>query len=486
MDLTVLNQNLVEFSILDTYNSLIWTDRYNEAGDFEIYTAMTSDILDVIKQGYYLRRNDSEHIMIIEKLLINSNVEDGNMLTVTGRSIESLLDRRIVWGQKTISGNLQEGIKTLLNENVISPSNTNRKIPNFIFEASTDPAITGLTIDAQYTGDNLYDVIQSICSEREIGFKVTLNDSKQFVFKLYAGVDRSYEQTENTYVVFSPKFDNLVSSNYMESKSALKNVTLVGGEGEGTARRYTAVGNVAGLDRRELFTDARDISSDSNEDITESFDFTKYPSQVFNESSKTFVTDARFNSTMVDISKYAGRTIQIAIPAYSVTEGTASNYATILVDSSKKYVSTLKKWDAYDAANQGSLYAYDLLLPTNATHIYTSMFSQKAIDDSVYYGSLDDFGCVTIKLSNTEYTSLLRQRGKEKLSENVEVTSFEGEAETTTMFKYGEDFFNGDVVQIADEYGHETQARILEIVTSENEEGFSVYPTFSMIQEKGE
>lgn len=187
-------------------------------------------------------------------------------VTVTGRSLESILDRRIVWGQKLLSGNLQNGIKTLLNENVISPSDSNRKIPNFIFKESTDPAITKLKLEAQYTGDNLYDVIQKICEEQGIGFKITLNDEKQFVFELYAGSDRSYDQTENPYVIFSPKFENIINSNYIESKASLKTVTLVGGEGEGADRRYTTVGGGSGLNRRELFTDARDISSNVGSD----------------------------------------------------------------------------------------------------------------------------------------------------------------------------------------------------------------------------
>ncbi len=55
---------------------------------------------------------------------------------------------------------------------------------------------------------------------------------KQFVFELYAGFDRSYDQTENPYVIFSPKFENIINSNYIESKASLKTVTLVGGEGE--------------------------------------------------------------------------------------------------------------------------------------------------------------------------------------------------------------------------------------------------------------
>lgn len=352
MDLFVLDKNLESSSIVDVYKSLIWTDRFNEYGDFELYLPMNDEVIKDIRVDNYLQNRDSEHVMIIDTLQINSDAEDGNYLTVTGKSLESILERRIIWGLKTLNGNLQEGIKTLLNECIISPSNEKRKIPNFIFEESSDPAITDLSIEAQYTGDNLYEVIKNICADRNIGFKVTLNDKNQFVFKLYAGKDRSYDQTENPYVVFSPKFDNLISSKYIESKAAWKNVTLVGGEGEGNERKYTAVGNISGLNRREIFTDARDISSDVGDGQT---------------------------------------------------------------------------------------------------------------------------------LTSDEYTYLLRYRGKETLSENTEIVAFEGEAETTQMFRYGVDFFKGDIVQVSDEYGHETKARVTEIVTSEDEQGFLRYPTFVTI-----
>ena len=352
MDLLVLNTDLDAISVVDTYESFIWTDRYRQPGDFELYMSMILSVLQYIRQDYYIWNRDSEHVMIIEKIRIDSDVEDGNHITVTGRSLESILDRRIVWGQQVIRGNLQNGVKTLLNSCIINPSDPNRKISNFVFKESTDPAITSLTIDAQYTGDNLLTVLEKICSEHDIGFKVTLNDNKQFVFELYAGVNRSYDQTSNPYVVFSPKFENIINSNYIESKSALKTVTLVGGEGEGSARKYTTVGGGIGLNRREIFTDARDVSSDAGDGVV---------------------------------------------------------------------------------------------------------------------------------LTDAQYTAQLQQRGREKLSENTDVTSFEGQVETTIMFKYGEDFFNGDIVQITNEYGHETKARILEIVMSENEEGTSVYPTFATI-----
>jgi len=354
MDLLVLDTDLNPIDIVDTYESLLWADRYDECGDFELYTSIEEDILFTLKQDRYLQTQTSEHAMIIENIFIDTDAEEGSHIRITGRSLESILMRRIIWGRKTISGNLQNGIKSLLEDCIISPSDPNRKIDNFIFEESTDPAITGLTIEAQYTGDELYEVIHNICVECGLGFKVFINDNKQFVFKLYAGVDRSYNQSANPYVIFSPNFDNIINSNYMESRSALKNVTLVAGEGEGADRKFASVGGGVGLNRREMFVDARDISSE-NEDGT--------------------------------------------------------------------------------------------------------------------------------VISDEEYISQLEQRGKEKLAENIDVTSFEGQIDATSTFIYLEDFFTGDIVQIVNEYGHEATVRITEFIMSENEEGLSAYPTFKNLLE---
>ena len=116
MDLFVLDTSLNQIAVLDTYKSLIWTERYNEYGDFEIVAPVTSNLLSVLKQDYYLEHRDTDRTMILEKILINTDIEDGNTMTITGRSLESILLRRIVWGQRTIKGNLQNGIKKLLQE----------------------------------------------------------------------------------------------------------------------------------------------------------------------------------------------------------------------------------------------------------------------------------------------------------------------------------------------------------------------------------
>ena len=74
-------------------------------------------------------------------------------------------------------------------------------------------------------------------------------------------------------------------------------------------------------------------------------------------------------------------------------------------------------------------------------------------------------------LSDSEYMSHLTNRGKEELAENAITKSFEGEIETYHMFRYGKDFFKGDIVQLMNEYGIESRVRVTEMVWSQNTEG---------------
>ena len=194
MEVLVLNTEFESVAIVDTFESLIWTDRYYEAGDFEIYTAATKEMLQILQPDYYLWCKESEHMMIIEGIEIKSDFENGNKLIVTGRSLESILDRRIIWGQTNIDDTLQNGIKTLLDFNIISPTDSNRAITNFIFEDSSDINIQSMFLQTQYNGENLYESIVNICKSNGVGFKITLDENNRFIFKLYYGVDRTYNQ----------------------------------------------------------------------------------------------------------------------------------------------------------------------------------------------------------------------------------------------------------------------------------------------------
>lgn len=89
-------------------------------------------------------------------------------------------------------------------------------------------------------------------------------------------------------------------------------------------------------------------------------------------------------------------------------------------------------------------------------------------------------------MTDEEYRALLIEKGGEDLSEHTYTSAFEGQIDITRMYKYQQDFFNGDIVQLINEYGNEGKVRIIEMVISVNEEGLSIHPTFSEIHEKGD
>lgn len=262
MEALILDKDFETIFVLDIFESFIWTDRYRAYGDFELYLPMSKEMFSLLEYNLYVYNKESEHLMIIEDKVIDTDAENNAWLKVTGSSLESILKRRIVWSQTRLKGNLQDKLEKLFEDNIIKPKNADRKIENFVFEKSDDEVITQIKIDKQYTGDNFYDLIVDLCDEFDLGFKITLNKNKQFVFKLYKGVDRSYEQTERPYVVFSPNFDNLLNTKYYGSIINYKNIALVAGEGQGSSRKTRTVGSAEGLERRELFVDARDLSSD--------------------------------------------------------------------------------------------------------------------------------------------------------------------------------------------------------------------------------
>jgi hypothetical protein len=357
MELLVLDTNFQLIYILDNFESAIWTERYCDCGDFEIYVKANPSLLDILKNDYYMLVRDSDYIMIIEGRPIKFDSESGSHMIVSGRSLESIIVRRIIWKQTILTGSFQNGIQTLLNQNIITPDIADRAIPNFIFEASDETAITSLTIDTQFAmGDDLLECIKSLCSEKNIGFKITMSDNMtKFIFKLYSGVDRSYNQTDYPYVVFSPKFENLLSSESSDSTKMLKNVALIGGEGDTTTKKTVVAGNVTGLPRREVYIDASNLSETSD-------------------------------------------------------SGT---------------------------------------------------------------------------LTGQKYLDHLKQKGIEELNKRSKENKVDAELDPTRMFKYGYDYFIGDIVQVVTEYGIKFKARITEVIRSQNDSGVGIYPTFTIIDEEG-
>ena len=84
-------------------------------------------------------------------------------------------------------------------------------------------------------------------------------------------------------------------------------------------------------------------------------------------------------------------------------------------------------------------------------------------------------------LTDEEYTAQLKERGADKLSEVTSVANFEGEVDATQLYVYGRDFFIGDIVEVANEYGKEGRSRVSEVMYTDDTSGISIVPTFTTV-----
>lgn len=288
MDIIVKDQTFEPLAVVDLYNSAIWTERYSEIGDFELAIPIQSAYHTDLREGNYLTMPDTDRMMIIEKANLDSDISTGEKNVVyAGRSLESLLERRIVWGLEELNGGIENILRVILNKNIINPDNPKRKIPDFTFPTVTDPevlaVIEGITVKCQFTGDSVFDAVKTICDRFGLGFKIIVNDLKKFEFHLFCGTDRTAGQTDRDAIIFSPEYDTLINSRYASDYSNYKNVALVLGEDRGDVRRRAVVypgkaettdfyeedeNTPSGLDRRELYVDARDLQSEREDGTT--------------------------------------------------------------------------------------------------------------------------------------------------------------------------------------------------------------------------
>lgn len=263
MDFNIHDPSGVWVDIIEEPTSAIWSRRYKKPGEFQIYTPATARLLNTIAEDCYITRDDEKTVMLVERVELITNAEDGNFVKITGRSASGMLDRRIILEQTTLYGRVDHAVYKIINENAINPANPDRVLPLTM----TIPDVMADKISAQHTGTGLLVATEEICAAYGLGFRSVYDDVAHVVprIELYVGKDRSVGQTANAQVIFSPEFENLISSNYAFDMTNYKNVAIVAGEGEGKARKRAVYGAASGRFRREMYVDARDMSTNDGE-----------------------------------------------------------------------------------------------------------------------------------------------------------------------------------------------------------------------------
>lgn len=250
-------------TVIDVYNSLIWTNRYFYCGDFELVIPANAELLPKIQPGFYIMRPDSSEAMVIEKIAITTDREKGDTFKFSGRSLLSILDRRITWniGVEYIDENPSAVIVNLVHDNV-TPDRSSQTFANYspvqryIHGFNIQSTVTDArTMSCQSFGENLLDKVSEIAKTYGYGLKVTADPTAAapLTFLVYSKSDRD---------IVADISEQIITSTFTNDTTTYKNMAMVGGYGNGVDRwlrtSYLDTNEPTDLNRRELYVDASD------------------------------------------------------------------------------------------------------------------------------------------------------------------------------------------------------------------------------------
>ena len=422
--------------ICEDYKSVIWTERFHGFGDFKLTVPGTLENLQIYQLDYYLYTKGTNKLMIIEQVELNTEYSKQSMLTVSGRSLESILDRRVmhpypIWEgtrlcmHERTKGKVKDVIKhytnLLFKQRDSLDASHERHVTGFGWysvdelppgirkgrpvssmdigdiRANANGTVRNMTRNADYSHaayddtdpyimeGSWYKLVQNLTDLTMSGWAIEHDGEDPYYWYgyTYNGVNRTFNQGERPPVVFSPKYDNLSKATYFKSKVST---------------------------RTKIFSGA-----------------VKFTVPLELQLSKEYLDDNR-DSAMQNNS------VTVGTRGLGLREGYFQNPS---IEHTNGYM-----------ISKGS-----------------GQWGVASIDPESIYRQIHE-------QCNTE------------LWRHMPLEMFSGEAAQQSMYTYNEDFFLGDFVQIQNEFGQQDIARVTEYIrTSSDSEGDVFYPTFESLSD---
>lgn len=259
MDVRIYTPNMELVGIVQSQTSLLWTRRYQSAGEFELICPITPNNIKLIHRGNLVWVQGKKEAGIIESVSKRESITE-NRMVIKGEFLEGYMGRRLIRPFYSCSNKL---IEVAMRE-ILSQAEPIPRVQLGELQGFTE------RITFQATYKNLLKYEEKLAVTGGYGFRFTPNfTEKTITFEIYKGVDRSLKQSTNHRVIFSDAYNNIDEASYDENDLLYKNICYVGGRGEGSERTIVIAGDdsLTGLERREMFLSASDITSDN---VTES------------------------------------------------------------------------------------------------------------------------------------------------------------------------------------------------------------------------
>lgn len=222
IDLLGLDDNFEPVCYINFIN-LQWNRRYYEVGTWTAQI-LADDYDDRVKYVYAHQRPE---LGLVERMETQHDIK-GDFVLLSGRFFESVLSWKLAYPHF-------EGEYTLpaLSERMIQ-HNWYRVRKYDIFVSSEIP---DTTVDIKWEndplGERMYDTLKTLEMSQSVLFDA---ENNSLTYNIWKGKDRTQEQTENAFALFSDDSSYVVSFKYTEDWSNFKNVCMIL-YGDGPSRR---------------------------------------------------------------------------------------------------------------------------------------------------------------------------------------------------------------------------------------------------------
>lgn len=263
INIRFFDRDLKFLSEMDAYIGLEFVSRWVRYGTFKIFVY---GITSAMKKGNYIMlNNDTKKTGVIKR--IRNSDDAGACAEISGFTLLHILTQRLTYppvgyAYHSFHAPAEDIICALVIANAVDAANPRRNLPYLEVKSSKG---RGDIVYYQTRYDNLSESIQKLCEASGLGASISLDpERKKLTFEVHEGIDRSSNQTDRPPMIFNVDYDNVTNREYISDMSEYKNCAVTAGQGEGADRKITVVGDEnAGLDRYELFVDARDLEDDS-------------------------------------------------------------------------------------------------------------------------------------------------------------------------------------------------------------------------------
>lgn len=211
------NFNIIKYF---KYVNLQWIRRYYEPGEFAVQLPAS----EYMAEAEYIFTKDRPELGIVQKRQYADGY-DGEVIQLSGYFFEYKLNDKITFPRFNASGNIETLARAIVNT-------YKGDIPILQMGSANDPLL-GSDTTKESTGEGLATVLYALLQTQELSFKCIYDYvNNTMTFAVWQGVDRTQDQSENSFVTFSEGFRNMQNEEVVIDASNFKNYAVVIGNGK--------------------------------------------------------------------------------------------------------------------------------------------------------------------------------------------------------------------------------------------------------------